>query len=163
MGQAFCHGVKALQGLRSGEWIAPYVVYWHEDQPLPVSYRAATQAEAVEKAIAERKQKSAAGASWAAGREGVIDLPGGGQFDTLVIEGWIPGLDPIAEMFVYRRKQPFRLIRGFLWKSHPYAGRDTPAFMEEFKRGILSDPFGRQCLDAVAHAENLPFSRGAGA
>jgi hypothetical protein len=65
---------------------------------------------------------------------------------------------PPTEMFTYYRRGPFRLIQGFMWKEHQQVRRtaeDKREFMKEFKRGILSQPFGQQCLEYVARSE--PF------
>ncbi|KVF80765.1 hypothetical protein WJ22_27565 [Burkholderia vietnamiensis] len=77
--------------------------------------------------------------------------------DVLVIEGWVPGLDVPLEMFVYYRSEPFRLIQGFLWKAHAQARKDGPSFMAEFRRGILAQPFGQQCMECIDNAELVQF------
>ncbi|AVR14085.1 hypothetical protein WJ19_26975 [Burkholderia vietnamiensis] len=60
-------------------------------------------------------------------------------------------------MFVYYRSEPFRLIQGFLWKAHAQARKDGPSFMAEFRRGILAQPFGQQCMECIDNAELVQF------
>jgi len=80
------------------------------------------------------------GTGWSSGREALIDQGNATQLDALLIEGWVPGLAPPVELLVYYLRGPFRLIKGFIWKSHPQARKDPRAFTAEFRRGILLQP-----------------------
>lgn len=152
MGYAFSHGVNAQHLLAANELSVPYVIYWDNETPTPVPYAAQTQDEAVANARAARG-RVLDGTGWSSGREGSVAQNDGTKRDVLLIEGWVRGLDVPLELFVYYRKNPFRLIHGFLWKEHPQARKDAPAFMAEFKRGILMQPFGERCMDAIQNAE----------
>ncbi|NKA72563.1 hypothetical protein GO285_01479 [Ralstonia solanacearum] len=153
----FSQAVHLQHVLAPEELTVPYVVYWDHEVPTPVPYPATTQAEAVEHARAARAQHRE-GTGWSSGREGWLDLGNGTKAEVLLIEGWVPGLEAPLEMFVYYRREPFRLVQGFLWKDHPQARQDRAAFAAEFKRGILMQPFGEQCLQCVEQAE--PFGDG---
>lgn len=120
MGYAFSHAIQVQHLLAPGELTVPYVVYWDNETPTPVPYPAATQHEAVANAQSAREQ-AVSGSGWSSGREGTITQGNGAKMDVLVIEGWVPGLDVPLEVFVYYRKDPFRLFQGFLWKA-PCAG-----------------------------------------
>ena len=159
MGYAFCHAVNLQHVLEPEALMAPFVVYWQDKQPNPVPYPAATQSEAVERASVERVQRGSEGTGRSSCREGLVPQNDGSKLDALLVEGWVPGLAPPLEMFVYYRKTAFRLIRGLLWKSHPYARKDTHAFMAEFKNGILGHPFGATCLEYLDHAEPVQFEK----
>ena len=154
MGYAFSQAVNLQHLLSPGDLAVPYVVYWKGEEPTPVPYPAATQQEAVEKAQAARIQYLE-GTGWSSGREGLIDQGNGTKLDALLIEGWVPGLAPPVELLVYYLRGPFRLIKGFMWKGHPQARKDPRAFMAEFQRGILLQPFGRQCMEYIERAEVL--------
>jgi hypothetical protein len=159
MGYAFCHAVNVQHLIAPPELMVPYVVYWQSDQPTPVPYPAATQNEAVEKARTERERRSSEITGWSSGREGLLPQAHGTKIDVLVIEGWVPGLEPPIEMLTAYRRDPFRLVQGFLWKDHPQVRRsaeDRRDFMREFQRGMLSQPFGQQCLEYVSRSE--PFT-----
>lgn len=156
MGYAFSHAVNVQQLLAPEELTVPYVVYWEGEVPTPVPYPARSQAEAVEAAHTARSQRTA-GTGWSSGREGVVDLGNGATAEVLLIEGWVPGLDEPLELFVYYRKNPFRLVQGFLWKNHPQARGNSSAFAVEFRNGILMQPFGEACLQYVERAE--PFEQ----
>jgi len=157
MGYAFSHAINVQHLLAPGELTVPYVVYWNEEEPTPVHYAAETQREAVEKALVARNQYSD-GTGWSSGREGLIDQGDGTKLDSLLIEGWVPDLAAPLELLVYYRTEPFRLIQGFMWKNHPQARKDSRAFMTEFKRGILRQPFGQECMEYIECAE--PFKTG---
>lgn len=154
MGYAFSHAIHVRHLLAPGELTVPYVVYWDNETPTPVPYPAATQHEAVAKAQSARDQATS-GSGWSSGREGTVTQSNGAKMDVLVIEGWVPGLDVPLEVFVYYRTEPFRLIRGFLWKAHAQARKDGPSFMGEFKRGILAQPFGQQSMECIDNAEHV--------
>jgi hypothetical protein len=156
MGYAFSHAIQVQHLLAPGELTVPYVVYWNNETPTPVPYPAATQHEAVKNAQSAREQ-TASGSGWSSGREGYVTQGNGAKLDVLVIEGWVPGLDVPLELLVYCRKDPFRLIRGFLWKAHAQARKDGPSFMVEFKRGIMGQPFGQRCLEDLENAERVQF------
>jgi hypothetical protein len=156
MGYAFSHAIQVQHLLAPGELTVPYVVYWDNETPTPVPYPAATQHEAVTNAQSAR-ERAASGSGWSSGREGTITQGNGAKMDVLVIEGWVPGLDVPLEVFVYCRKDPFRLIQGFLWRAHAQARKDGPSFMTEFRRGILGQPFGQRCLEVVDNAERVQF------
>jgi len=156
MGYAFSHAIHVQHRLAPGELTVPYVVYWDNETPTPVPYPAATQHEAVAHAQSARDQATP-GSGWSSGREGVVTQSNGAKMDVLVIEGWVPGLDVPLEVFVYYRTEPFRLIQGFLWKTHAQARKDGPSFMAEFKRGILAQPFGQQCVECIDNAERVQF------
>jgi len=156
MGYAFSHAINVQHLLSPGELTVPYVVYWKDEEPTPVPYPAETQHEAVEKAHAARVQYSE-GTGWSSGREGMIDQGDGTKLDILLIEGWVPDLAPPLELLVYYRTGPFRLIQGFMWKNHPQARKDGRAFMTEFKRGILLQPFGQQCMEYIERAEPVSY------
>jgi hypothetical protein len=159
MGYAFCHAVNVQHALGSEELMVPFVVYWQDKQPSPVAYPAATQSEAVAKACAARVQMGAETTGWSSCREGLVPQNDGSKLDALLVEGWVPGLAPPLELLVYYRRGRFRLIRGLLWKSHPYARKDTHAFMAEFKKGILGHPFGATCLEYIERAEPIQFEQ----
>lgn len=154
MGYAFSHAVNVQHVLSPGELTVPYVVYWKDEKPTPVSYSGATQQEAVEKSHAARIQYSD-GTGWSSGRECLVDQGNGTKLDGLFIEGWVPGLAPPLELLVYYRTGPFRLIKAFMWKTHPNARKDVRAFMAEFRRGILLQPFGQQCMEYIDRAESV--------
>ncbi|MBR8357884.1 hypothetical protein KDW10_11030 [Burkholderia vietnamiensis] len=156
MGYAFSHAIHVQHLLVPGELTVPYVVYWDNETPTPVPYPAATQHEAIANAQSARDRASS-GSGWSSGREGNVTQSNGAKMDVLVIEGWVPGLDVPLEMFVYYRTEPFRLIQGFLWKAHAQARRDGPSFMAEFRRGILAQPFGQQCMECIDNAELVQF------
>lgn len=157
MGYAFSHGINIQHILSPGELTVPYVVHWNNETPTPVPYPAATQQEAVANAYSAREQASE-GHGWSSGLEGAIDLGNGTKMDILVIEGWVPGLVSPLEMFVYCRREPFRLVHGFMWKGHEQARKDAQSFMADFKRGILMQPFGQQCLEYVENGERVQFT-----
>lgn len=159
MGYAFSHAINVQCRLAARELMVPFVVYWQGKQPKPVPYPALTQTEAVERANNARTQIAAEITGWSSCREGLVKQNDDTNLDTLFVEGWVLGLAPQLELFVYCRKEPFRLIRGFIWKSHPNARKDIPAFMADFKNGILSQPFGQQCLEYVERAEPAHFSK----
>ncbi|MGP8436161.1 hypothetical protein ACT2FY_18155 [Paraburkholderia fungorum] len=156
MGYAFSHAIQVQHLLAPGELTVPYVVYWDKEMPVPVPYPAATQHESVANAQSARQQATS-GSGWSSGREGAITQSNGAKMDVLVIEGWVPGLDVPLEVFVYYRKDPFRLIQGFLWKAHAQVRNDGPSFMAEFKRGILAQSFGQQCMETIDNAERVQF------
>ncbi|WP_321867669.1 hypothetical protein [Paraburkholderia tropica] len=156
MGYAFSHAIQVQHLLAPGELTVPYVVYWDKEIPAPVPYPAATQHEAVANAQSAREQ-AISGSGWSSGREGLIAQSNGEKMDVLVIEGWVPGLDVPLEVFVYYRKDPFRLLQGFLWKTHEQARKDGPSFMVEFRRGILAQPFGQQCMEVIDNAEPVQY------
>ena len=158
MGYAFSHAINVQHSINSKELMVPYVVYWQGEQATPVPYPALTQKEALENAHAARAQKENEITGWSSGREGFITQSDGSSVDTILIDGWISNLSPPLEMFVYLKKEPFRLIKGFMWKTHPQARKDSHAFMTEFKRGILNQPFGLQCLEYVEQSESIKFS-----
>ncbi|MGO4569270.1 hypothetical protein AB4Z52_30540 [Rhizobium sp. 2YAF20] len=160
MGYAFSHAVNTQHLLAPNELMVPYVVYWQDEQPAPVPYSAPTQNEAVQKANTARTQKAAEVTGWSSGREGLITPNDGTKLDVLFIEGWVPGLTPPLEMLVYCRKEPFKLIQGFMWKPHSQARKDSRTFMMDFKRGIISQPFGQQCLEYVEHSEPVQLVSG---
>jgi hypothetical protein len=155
MGCAFSHALQVQQLLAPGELMVPFVAYWNGDQPTFVPYPAASQEEAVANSVAAREQQKAVTEGWVGGREGLVTQNDGTKLDVLLLEGWVRNLELPLEMFIYCRKAPFRLIKGFIWKSHPHARKDTHAFMASFKRGISSHSFGAQCLDIVEHAEPI--------
>jgi hypothetical protein len=124
-----------------------------EEESTAVPYPARTQQEAVDKACAARTATLPGMTGWSSGREGVITQNDGAKLDVLLIEGWVPGLDPVLEMFVYYRKHPFRLLQGLVWKKHLQARNDSVAFMNEFKRGIRLQPFGQGCIEYLEGAE----------
>lgn len=156
MGYAFSHAIHVQHLLAPGELTVPYVVYWDNETPTPVPYPAATQHEAVANAHSARDQASSR-SGWSSGREGTVTQSNGAKMDVLVIEGWVPGLDVPLEVFVYYRTDPFRLIQGFLWKAHAQARKDDLSFMAEFKRGILAQPFGQQCMECIDNAVCVQF------
>lgn len=156
MGYAFSHAVNVQNLIEPPELMVPYVVYWEGEQPTPVPYPASTQAFAIEKACAAREQRAPRVTGWASGREGTITFDNDVKHDVLLIEGWVPGLSLPLEMFTCCRKAPFRLLNGFVWKNHSQVRRtkeETREFMKEFKRGILSQPFGQQCLEYIERSE----------
>lgn len=158
MGYAFCHGVNVQHLLAPQELAVPYVIYWDNKVPTPVPYYASSQEEAVANArLARRQAHDVTG--WSSGREGFVTQKDGTKLDALVVEGWVPALDAPLEVFVYYRRNPFRLIYGFLWKVNPQARKDTQAFAAEFQRGIQAHPFGEQCMNDVQNAEQVQFSR----
>ncbi|MBW9104924.1 hypothetical protein [Paraburkholderia phenoliruptrix] len=156
MGYAFSHAIQVQHVRAPGELTVPYVVYWDNETPTPVPYPAATQHEAIANAQSAREQTTS-GSGWSSGREGTISQSNGAKMDVLVIEGWVPGLDVPLEVFVYCRRDPFRLIQGFLWKTHAQARKDGPSFMAEFKRGILVQPFGQNSMEVIDNAERVQF------
>ncbi len=159
MGYAFCHGVNVQHVLAPNELSVPYVVYWQGEQPSPTPYAAQTQAEAVNHAIADRAAKSATVTGWSSGWEVSVRQSDGTKLDAMLIDGWVPGLSSPVEMMVYIRKDPFRLVRGFMWKLHPEARKDAHTFMQDFQRGMLSQPFGQQCLRYVEGSEAVQYVR----
>lgn len=158
MGYAFSHALQVQRLLSSGELMVPFVIYWKGDRPTSIPYPAPTQEEAIANAMAAREQQKATTDAWVGGREGLVAQSNGTKLDVLLLEGWVNDLDPPLEMFVYFRRAPFRLINGFIWKTHPHARKDARAFMESFKRGIISHPFGSQSLDIVERAEPIGSS-----
>lgn len=160
LGYAFSHAVNVQHKLTAKELMVPFVIYWQGNQLEVVAYPAATQAEAVDQANAARVEKAAGTTGWSSSREGLMAQNDGTKLDILLVEGWVPDLSPPLEMFVYYRKEPFRLLQGFFWKSHPDARRDPHAFMAEFKRGMLSHPFGPECLDYVERADPARVAAG---
>lgn len=156
MGYGFSHAIHVQHLLAPSELMVPYVVYWDNDTPTPVPYPAATQHEAVANARSSRDQVIA-GSGWSSGIEGTVTQSSGVKMDVLVIEGWVPGLDVPLEVFVYYKRDPFKMIQGFFWKAHEQARKDGPSFMAEFKRGILAQPFGQQCMQCIDNAERVQF------
>ncbi|MFZ6721410.1 hypothetical protein ACO0LK_14745 [Undibacterium sp. Ji49W] len=157
MGYAFSHAIHTQHLLEHNALMVPFVVYWQHMQSDSVPYSATTQVEALEKAHSARAQREAEVTGWSSGREGTIQQNDGSKLDVVLIEGWVPGLTPPLEMFVYCRKTPFRLIQGLFWKPHHNARKNTQAFMAKFKDGILGHPFGKQCLQYVERAEPVNF------
>jgi hypothetical protein len=159
MGYAFSHAIHVEQLLAPGELLVPYIISWQDGDANPVPYPAQTQAEAVNRLRSACAQLSSHLSAWTSGREGLVAQKDGTKLDVLLVEGWIPELSEPLEMFVYCRKDPFRLIHGFMWKDHPKARKNVQAFMAEFKNGILSHPFGRQCMEYIKHSEPLNLVR----
>ncbi|MFZ6871369.1 hypothetical protein ACO0LF_04795 [Undibacterium sp. Di27W] len=157
MGHAFSHAVHVQHHLEPKELMVPFVAYWQEKQSTVIPYPAETQAEAVEKACEAREQSAIGTTGWASCREALVQQPDGAKLNTLLVEGWNPGLTPQLEMFVYCRKEPFKLIRGFFWKPHPDARKNAQVFMGHFKDGILSHPFGQKSIEYVERAEPIQF------
>ena len=160
MGYAFSQAINVQHKMAAKELMVPFVIYWQGNHLDIVAYPAATQAEAVEQANVARGQKAAGTTGWSSSREGLMAQNDGTKLDILLVEGWVPELSEPLEMFVYYRQEPFRLIQGFFWKSHPEARKDPQSFMAEFKRGMLIHPFGRECLDYVDHADPARVTAG---
>jgi hypothetical protein len=160
MGYTFSQAVNIQHKLAAKELMVPFVIYWQGNHLDLATYPAATQAEAVEQAMRARTERAAGTTGWSSSREGLMAQNDGSKLDTLLIEGWVPGLSSPLEMFVYCRKDPFRLLQGFFWKSHPEARKEPQSFMGEFKRGILIHPFGQGCLGYVDHADPAQVTAG---
>jgi hypothetical protein len=158
MGYALCHGIQVQHLLASGELTVPYVIYWNNNKPTPVPYPAATQEEAVAKAHAARgaAQKIT---GWSSGREGSVAQNDGTKRDVLFIEGSLPGMSAPLEMLTYYRKDPFRLIAGFMWKPHAQVRKDSHVFTKDFQLGIHMHQFGEQCMSDLQNAERVQFTR----
>jgi hypothetical protein len=157
MGYAFGHAIHIQHVLERNALMVPFVVYWQNMQPQPVPYPASSQLQAVEEARAARLEKESEVTGWSSGREGAIQQNDGSRLDALLIEGWVPSVAPQLEMMVYYRKDPFRLLQGLFWKPHPDARKDTRAFMQEFKNGILYHPFGKAGLEYLERAEPVNY------
>lgn len=158
MGNAFSHAVHVQTLLATNELMVPYVVYWQGGQSRPVPYPAETQHEAVELAHEARERPAPGVTGWASGREGSLLQTDGSKLDVLLVEGWIPGLMPPLQMLVYCRKEPFCLLKGFMWQPHPQVRKDVQAFMADFKLGLQSHSFGQQCIALIDRAEPITLA-----
>jgi hypothetical protein len=158
MGHGFSHALHVQTLLATNELMVPYVIYWQDKLPHPIPYPAPTQQEAVQLANEARERQGPSTTGWTSGREGSVAQPNGSKLDVVLVEGWVPALTPPLQMFVYCRKEPFRLLKGFLWQTHPLARKDARTFMEDFKQGIQSHSFGQQCLTMIDNAEPVTFA-----
>lgn len=131
--------------------MVPFVVHWNRETPTAIPYPAATQELAVALAMEARKDLSLGPSGWSSGREGLITAGDGVKRDVLLIESWIPELNPHLVFIHYFQKRPFSLVGPFMFQDH--AQRKTPEerrhFMSQFHRGIAAHAFGAQCARAI--------------
>ncbi len=125
LGYAFSQAVHLQHVLAPEELTVPYVVYWDprsaDASPVPGHNPSGGSR------TCTRRASAASGRHRLVERpEGWLDLGNGTKAEVLLIEGWVPGLEAPLEMFVYYRREPFRLVQGFLWKDHPQAAKTGP-------------------------------------
>lgn len=152
-GNAFCGAVNVQSMLNPGELLCPIVIHWRGEEPFGHSYPAETQEKAILKAIEARENQGPGFTGWSSVRDGRVELANGKKQDVLVVEAWVPGLDPSALLFHFYEPHPFKLIPGFNFQNHaqlPLQGSEQrKEFIAHFRRGINAHPFAAECLKAL--------------
>ncbi|OOG36231.1 hypothetical protein [Rhodanobacter sp. C05] len=149
-GYAFCQAVNLQHVMADNELMVPFVVHWSKETPRPIPYPAQTQEQAVGLAVKACEDRALGPDGWSSGREGLIDPGDGKKRDVLLIEAWVPDLHPPVVLIHYYQKSPFALHFAFMWQNHAQVRRspeEAKTFLLHVRRGIMSHPFGSQCME----------------